>query len=413
MRPLLLLIAVLAGCGREEARQAPLPSQVYVWQRSWKPEVSETVRSTRWDAMHVLAAELGMRNGKPEATVIAPDCQVLAESGMRVGAVLRVHASVGKGGWNDGLTQELQRLCTDTVARFKTEGVRLTELQLDYDCAESRLPEYARLLGALQAEVPLCITALPAWLRQDAARDLLKRSPGYVLQVHSLHLPRQGGVIGLMDMKETREAVRRAVAIGVPFRVALPTYSCIVEFDDGGQIRDIHGEDLPAGFAIGARHYAVLDSDAYALSALMADWRAHAPGLMQSVIWYRLPVSSDRLNWPPGLLERVARGDTLRRGWEASARLTPEGHHEIVLLQKGEAPDDLPREVQVSWQGAAAEASDGLRGYVVQQQAPGHLTLRLAHPSYFARMRSGQQIIAGWLRLPEAAKGEPTVRMIR
>ncbi|MDI1314135.1 DUF3142 domain-containing protein [Prosthecobacter sp.] len=408
----LLLTLLLAGCSRD-VRQTPLPSQAYVWQRAWTPEVSVAVIASKFEALHVLAAEFSLKNDKPKLTIITPDWRALGDSGRQVGAVLRVHASVGKGGWNEALTQEMQRLCTDTVSRFKAGGVPLSELQLDYDSAESRLADYARLLGALHTEVPLCITALPAWLRHDSARKLLPLSPGYVLQVHSLHLPKRGGLTGLMDMDETRTAVRRAVEIGVPFRVALPTYSCVVEFAEDGRVRDVHAEDMPAGLALSGRKYAVLDSDAYGLSALMAEWRAHASELMQAVIWYRLPVSGDRLNWPPGLLPRVAAGEKLKRGWTTSVRPAKEGHHEIVLKQEGDAPDDLPHEVSVSWQGGDAAGCDGLRGYAVQTHAAGRLVLWLGQPARFGRVKPGEQIVAGWLRLPDEAGAGITAKIFR
>lgn len=412
MRCLLLSFLLLSSCSRG-VRQTPLPAQAYVWQRVWTPEVSSAVSSAKFAALHVLAAEVRIKDGKFESVQVEPDWPALKSSGGRFGAVLRIHASVGRNGWSEPLVNELLTLCKGTIRRFENAGVPLTELQLDYDCAESRLADYARVLESLHTDIPICITALPAWLRHETARALLALSPDYVLQVHSLHLPKNGGLTGLMDMDETRQAVRRAVEIGVPFRVALPTYSCVVEFADDGRVREVHAEDMPAGLALGGRKYAVLDSDAYALSELVADWQAHAPELMQAVIWYRLPVSTDRLNWPPELLPKVARGETLKRGWHAEVRRAAEGHHEIVLRQTGDAPDDLPREILVSWQGDDVEGCDGLRGYALQGHAPGRLGLRLERPERFGRVRSGEERIAGWLRLPKNITGEVTVRISR
>ncbi len=216
-----------------------------------------------------------------------------------------------------------------------------------------------------------------------------------------------------MDMSETRTAVQRAVELGVPFRVALPTYSCVVEFADDGRVREVHGEDMPAGLALSGRKYAVLDSDAYALAELVAEWKAHASALMQAVIWYRLPVSRDRLNWPASLLPKVAAGEPLKRGWTVSVRPAPEGHDEIVLKQAGDAPDDLPHEVIVSWKGGEVEGCDGLRGYTVQSHASGRLVLWLGQPARFGRVRAGEEIVAGWLRLPENGKAEVEAKIFR
>ena len=412
MHRLLLIILLLAGCSRK-VRQTPLSSQAYVWQRVWTEEVSAAVRAARFDALHVLAAEFSVKDSRPEIKIITPDWRALVDSGRQISAVLRVHASVGRNGWNSSLVHEMSRLLTDTVSRFKAGGLHLTELQLDYDCAESRLAEYEQMLGSLRTDVPICITALPAWLRHEAVRKLLARSPGYVLQVHSLHLPKNAGLSGLMDLNETRAAVQRAEELGVPFRVALPTYSCLVEFADDGRVREVYGEDLPAGLALSTRNYAVLDSDAYTLSGLVAEWRAHSAQLMQAVIWYRLPVGSDRLNWSASLLSKVAGGEMLKRGWAAFARPAKEGHAEIILQHQGEAPDDLPREVSISWQGGDIEGGDGLRGYKVLNHAPGCLTLRLEHPARFGRVQPEQQIVAGWVRLKDGQSASMDVRIIR
>ena len=109
----------------------------------------------------------------------------------------------------------------------------------------------------------------------------------------------------------------------------------------------------------------------------------------------------------------MARGETLKRGWTASARLAAEGHHEVVLRQDGEAPDDLPRELLVSWKRDDVEGCDGLRGYKVQGHAPGRMGLWLERPERFGRVRSGEEIVVGWLRLPVEAGNDLAVKISR
>jgi hypothetical protein len=109
----------------------------------------------------------------------------------------------------------------------------------------------------------------------------------------------------------------------------------------------------------------------------------------------------------------VARGEKLKRGWTTSARLAVEGHHEIVLRQDGEAPDDLPRELLVSWIGADVEGCDGLRGYKIQGQMPGRMGLWLERPERFGRLRTGEQLVVGWLRLPTGAGSAVEVKISR
>ncbi len=407
---------ILTGCEREAVheRKSPLPAQAFVWQRGWKPEVSAAVRSAApLAALHILAAEVHFKADKPEITNVEPDWRALQDFRGQIGAVLRIHASAAKTHWNEAALQAVHDLAVSTLARYAAGGIALAELQLDYDCPESRLTDYTRMVHDLKAAMPATtvrITALPAWLNQSAVGALLAESPGYVLQVHSLHLPQHGGPVTLIDLDETRQAVSRAVKFGVPFRVALPTYSCVLEFDEKGAVKEVYGEDLPAGMSLSERRYAVLDSDAFALAELMAAWRQHAPELMQAVIWYRLPVASDRLNWPAATLQKIVRGATLRRGWSGMIKVRTEGQSEIVLRQNGDAPDDLPTQIVVEWQGDKAEAADGLRGYTTLEQDPGRIRFQLGQRSRYGRVWPGQEIVIGWARLP-ASGGKATVKL--
>lgn len=404
----------LAGCGRDEPHQrtSPLPHEAFVWQRVWTPEVRSAVESAGMEKLHVLAAEVRFEGKRPVVTRIQPHWPSLLRFKDHVGAVIRIHASAAATGWDQDASDAVVQLATSIREQAAAEGLGHAEIQIDYDCPVSKLRDYVELVLRLRESLPpdtLRITALPSWLHPGhhdlSILDLLRLSPGYVLQVHSLHLPRDGGLTGLMDFEETRAAIARAVEIGVPFRVALPTYSCVVEFSKDGQVKDVHGEDLPAGFSLASERYAVLDSDAYALADLVAEWRSHAPELLQSLIWYRLPVSTDRLNWPAEVLPKITRGDRLKRGWSVKLEPNAEGVHEVVLHQDGDAPDDLPREIQIT----SVEAADGLRGYVLQGPPSGTVSLWLPQPGRFGRVRPGEKVIAGWIR----TAGSSEARILR
>ena len=112
------------------------------------------------------------------------------------------------------------------VAGFAALGPR--EIQCDYDCPQKRLDGYRRLLDALQASagsIPVVPTTLPSWQDEPAFRKLVAGRPGYVLQVHSLQLPKQAGQpVVLFDPDTARAAARKAAALGIPFRIAMATY---------------------------------------------------------------------------------------------------------------------------------------------------------------------------------------------
>lgn len=409
----LVITLLCAGCGREaDHRTAPLLHEAFVWQRVWTPEVSAAVSTATMQRLHVLAAEVHFEGVKPVVTTIEPNWEALRAFQGDVGAVIRIHTSAAATGWDPPACEAMTELVARIWDLFDEAKRPASEIQIDYDCPESKLKDYTTLVVHLRQALPadtLRITALPSWLRHRhhdlSIYDLLRLSPGYVLQVHSLHLPQGGRSTGLIDYEETKAAIARAVEIGVPFRVALPTYSCVVEYAENGRVKEVHGEDMPSSLSLTGGQYAVLDSDAFALCDLVADWRLHAPELMQAILWYRLPVSTDRLNWPVEVLPNIMRGEKLKRGWSARLEPNAEGHHEVVLLQQGDAPDDLPREIEITH----ADAADGLRGYIMQGQPPGSVILRLAQPARFGRVRPGERVVAGWVR----TDGSASVKILR
>lgn len=371
---LLLMAAVLCqpACRPEPGKRAvPLPSEVYIWQRGWKPEIGESIASSKsWvQAYHLLAAEVRFDGSKASILKLKPGVEDLR--GCKVGLVIRIFPSAAKTGWDPPAIATVTGLVQELVAEWPTGQV--CEVQLDYDCPDSKLADYLRLLKAVQGSVsPLKITCttLPSWLAQKGFSELAAAVPGYVLQVHSLHLPEPGqrGRASLVDLEEVRQAVARAVALGVPFRVALPTYSCVVEFNAGGKVHEVYAEDVPPALALHGASYEVLDADAYRMEALVAQWRAEASPLMQAVVWYRLPVKGDRLNWPLETLAHIVQGQSLTRGWLAKVETRDGGHGEIVIEQTGDAPDDLPGQVTLRWTGGALSGADGLRGYRVLER---------------------------------------------
>jgi hypothetical protein len=395
----------------QETRSTPLPNQAYIWQRQWRADVGEAIRDSANDmeAYCLLAAEMRWTDDAPQIRRITPDWGELKNLARPPGVVVRIFPSVATTGWNAAAVNALAEWLDKIEAEFTANGVPPGEVQLDYDCPESKLDDYLRLVSELKRRQParvLTITALPAWLRHVEFAALARAAPGYVLQVHSLHLPTSPkGLVTLCDPVEARSAVRKAAELRVPFRVALPTYSCVVVFDAGGKVSEVFAEDLPANFPSSPDPYIVLDADAYLCGELVSEWRRKGPPELQAVIWYRLPVASDRLNWDWETLAKLCRGQTLRRGWSVEARQTPGLHHEIVVRNIGDAPDDLPQRVRLRAKEGMIAASDGLRGYTVEPQPDGSVSFRLAQPGIHARVPPGRELCVGWCRTTQDHAG--------
>ena len=228
------------------------------------------------------------------------DAATLRQAGAPVSLALRVGPFPGPFTANDKVALFLGDLAASLVQRPKTNGVSVSELQVDFDCATSKLDGYRVWLEAIQrrvAPLPVTITALPSWLRSSAFKRLAQAAPNYVLQVHSVERPSSfDAPFTLCDPANAQRAVERAGRIGVPFRVALPTYGYVLAFDKSGKFLGLSAEGPARAWPADAKLRQV-DSNPRELAALVQGWTARRPAAMRGVIWYRLPVATDSLNW--------------------------------------------------------------------------------------------------------------------
>jgi hypothetical protein len=316
------------------------------------------------------------------------------------GAVLRLGASLAGETWSgEALACVLGEV--EWLA-----GCGVAELQLDFDCPQARLGAYRNLLDKVRPRcrgVRLAITALPAWLGEGGAAGLFAACDGVVLQVHSLQLPaRPEQAVVLCDPAAARAAVARMAEFGRPFRVALNTYACEVYFDAAGKVVEVVAEDLAAVVPAGAVRRSAGVSDAGVMAALAAEWRRRrVPGL-GGLVWYRLPLDSDRRNWRWQTFAKVVRGEAPRSELACRARLAPAGAWDIVLENRGEQDELLPEFVAC---GCDPLVFEGLNGY----SADTSTRLRLGSAPW-PWLPPGESLVAGWLRTPDPTRTpRPTV----
>ena len=399
-RLLVVALGVLAlACQPRERASGPLPQEAYVWQRAWTPAVREAVgQASDFAGLTVLAAEVDLSRSPLRAFRVAVDWQALREAGRPVGLALRIGRFQG---WGDGTgrfedepetVRQLADLAGGLAKQARSHGIEVQELQLDYDCPESKLADYPVLIEAVRgsvAPVPVTITALPSWLRhQRAFRSLSRETDGVVLQVHSLRAPsRRGQRIALVDPEEAVRAVEEAAKAGRPFRVALPTYAYGAVFDSRGNVVGLTAK--PGGAAKVA-------ADPDALAGLVRRWTADRPPELAGLIWYRLPTAADTHNWPRPTLKAVMAGRAPRREVGTLLRRPSPALVEIDLLNTGEAEVALPSPVDLRWASDTLIAADGLFGYRLLRSGP--RAARLESPAPFRALRPGELRTIAWLR---------------
>ena len=418
---LICLICLLGGCGKPPERASgEFPQDVYVWQRVWTEAVEQAVVESRALSggrirrVVPLVAEVNFQGVEPH--VVRPAVSFEALKNGECGLALRIAPFAGPFERDDARCRFLQELAVSLVADAQKAGCRVAELQIDFDCAESKLDGYRVWVSAIRdalldtestekqrtQRVKIIITALPCWLERPAFGALAREAGEFVLQVHAAEAPRAGEEPILCDIERARRWVEKAARFGVPFRVALPTYSSHVAVNEAGKIVAVSSEAPLAKCPADARVF-TLRADASALARQVAAWTQDRPAAMTGVIWYRLPVSTDRMNWRWPTLNAVMDGreprSDLRVELLECARLAAAfeiAPIDIVLVNAGERDEPLPSRIRLRWNDAKLVAVDALRGFELER-ADGHVTFISTFSG--AVLSPGERRVVGWIRL--------------
>jgi Protein of unknown function (DUF3142) len=350
----------------------------------------------------VLSAEVSWRGKEPQVIRVPLDYSILTNAPCPVGLAYRIGACPAAVATNDAAMVFLTDVAASLIAEARSRSLAPRELQIDFDCAESKLDGYCAWVEAFRrrvAPLPVSITVLPSWLGQPAFKRLAAASDGYVLQVHSLQRPRgPDAPFTLCEPAAARRAVERAGRIGVPFRVALPTYGYLTAFNAEGRLVGLSAEGPSKTWPANVRLREVR-ANPVELAGLVQLWATNRPAALRGVIWYRLPVADDTLNWRWPTLDAIMRGRFPRESFRAEPRRVEHGLVEISLVNNGELDISSRLAVRVRWQNARWVAGDGLRGFEWVDGGPSAVTIRTKTGP--CRLPAGERRVIGWLRLSE------------
>jgi hypothetical protein len=381
-----------------------LRQEAYVWQRAWSQPVREAVaqHATNFSALALLKAEVSWQDRQPQVARVVLDYETLRKVERPIGIALRIGPYAGPFKANDPIGSFLTDLSASLVAEARTNQLQLSELQIDFDCAESKLDGYRVWVEVIQqrvAPLPVTITALPSWLDARAFQRLATVATNYVLQVHSVERPKSfASPFTLCDPRAASRAVERAGRIGVPFRVALPTYGYLLAFDPAGKFIGLSAEAARPNWPTIAQ-VREISSNPIELAGLVQSWTHSRPAAMRGVIWYRLPTIVDNFNWRWPTLSAMLEARVPREVLRVNSRRVESGLVEISLANEGELDISSRLALEVRWSKARLVAGDALRDFELADSSAS--AARFQTRSQSSRIRAGETLALGWLRFDQ------------
>ncbi|AIF47346.1 hypothetical protein HY57_08715 [Dyella japonica A8] len=381
----LCLAAAVAACA---GKPTPLANDAYVWQRQWTPSLARAVADDGGSvrAWRVLAAEMDARG---QWRTFTPDGKVLAASGKPVVAVVRIEGQLQQ--WDEAaLLANVQAVLTV----WRQQPFAFAGVEIDHDCATSRLPAYAHFLQALRPSLAsrerLSITALPTWLDSADLDKLIAQADESVLQVHAVQSPRAG--LFNPDTARTWSAAY-ARHTHKPWRVALPAYGTRVSWDEQGRVASIESERPTL---MGAEDSRELFAEPRTMQRFVAALEKDAPRGLTGIVWFRLPTGDDARAWSGASWRAVLGRQPLLASLTAVASGTDDPQrYDVRLVNDGDADLPLPSLIRID---GACMAADGINGYALQRGASGLYLQRVR----VGVLRAGRQQAAGWLRCEAA-----------
>ena len=373
-----MLSIVVAAC---QPAPVALSQQAYIWQRIWSAEHALALDESRdlLSGFRVLAAQMHPREGLVEARV---DLDLLAHDRRPVIAVLRMDGELAT---LDAVS--IAALLSRIIKAWRAAGVNLAGVEIDYDCATSRLSDYAQLLQVLREkranDVGLSITVLPTWMQSSSLPELLRIVDQAVLQVHSVSSPEHG----LFNPANARRWIAQFDRLSpVPFWVALPSYGSSLVRDPQGNLQVESERVLPIA---GSR--TELSIDPKEMSDFLHNLGSKKPIHLLGIVWFRLPLVSDHRGWSMTTLRAVIGGHALASQIKLQLRRSGSAD-DLVVSNAGSLDAAMPEHISV--QPAACEAADALAGYSLRRDSAGLDFQRTENDT----LRAGGERVIAWLR---------------
>ncbi|MHC4648990.1 MAG: hypothetical protein ACYTBJ_26345 [Planctomycetota bacterium] len=154
----------------------------------------------------------------------------------------------------------------------------------------------------------------------------------------------------------------------------------------------------------------VVMAEPVSMAGLVQSWQDSRPANMQGIIWYRLPVETDSLNWKWVTLSAVMAGRMPRQSLCVRVDYPEPALAEISLVNDGEVDMPAPAVIELGCEQGKLIASDGLRGFALAQPKVSKTCLVYSDTMSGVTIGAGERWKVGWLRFTEEMEVNANVR---
>lgn len=374
--------------------------QAYIWQRIWTPQHRLALQQSHdlFSSLRVLGLQLNRGEGIRNIEV---DTQLLKQDGRPVWLVARIDGQL-----SDIDTPLLYENLLNQLQKWRKAGLVVTGVEIDYDSGSSKLVVYQQFLKQLRATLPaelqLSLTVLPAWFNSPDLPALLQQTDLSVLQVHAVLSPEKG----LFDTGLALGWIDAYSKLAPkPFYVALPAYGMgLAGYQD--QIPLVESETSVR--IAGQMQELFVDPQSMADFLLQLGQRS-TPNL-KGLIWFRLPLESDRRAWSMSTLKAVILQQPLVPEWHIDVQPQPSVTGQVNTLfnlmvrNSGQTDSILPEEIVLP--AEKCQIGDAAGSYRLEQDDKQLRFIRVHQQP----IRAGQSQAMGWARCTSIDQGEIYVR---
>lgn len=320
---------------------------IYVWQTSSTEPVLEACKNaeSKTDAFLFYAGNVTIRDNQFVLEANPYDWQKVSSLKKTFSLVYRFADSIPDFLHKHSIRENAVALAIqilDHLSTVQKAGCRVFEIQLDYDCPTAKLPDYIIFLKVFRQELggmKLSITALPDWYNQKKeVKALFDLVDYHVLQVHSLVFPKNTNeTFTIFDKINVSHYVQQADSLNYPYYVSLPTYGYELKYGPSGEFIGLRAEDMGfGGMMSGMASKTRVMTDMTAVRKAVIQLRLYPSKYRLGILWFRLPVKGDELNWPWETLLAIMEGKMPAIKVDAEFKKVEENLYEIWLHNRGD-----------------------------------------------------------------------------